>query len=644
MNVENEYLELLKSWCDGLIRLQFQKEDNPRLDGGIFCPSCMMIHGRCHDAIYPMMYLADRLKEKKYLEAAKLLFQWSGNLLCDDGSYYNDAQNDWMGITVFSVIALTHALEFHASLLTAQEKEKWEARLNRTAEWVFQTITPQFDVNINYHAACAEAMALTGMYFHREKYLKRSDEMADFCMQYISKEGLFFGEGKPRDDVSPKGCRPVDIGYNVEESLASLLSYGTIRKNKIVRDKVKHMLWVHLEFMNPDGGWDNTMGTRNYKWSYWGSRTSDGCQLAYGLLGDEEPVFSDASYRNFKLYKRCTHDGLLYGGIDYYEHGELPCVHHTFCKAKALALLLDFGAVSVTPSELPSEHLDSVKYWPVIDTYRIARGGFIATVTAYDIEYRPGGHASGGAMTMLWHRSVGMMMASSTVEYTLIEPTNGQLSLKKNSHRPMTMRLETCGKPYLSSAYDFRAVFKHAALMSKRTIVNKSEDRVSAEADGNRSRDGETVVCLETFGHLTDRTQKRTVSGQEIEYRFRYQIEESRVMISAETGVCEETVRWVIPVVGKHEAGVERLKDSENGRETGVKSCSIITHGNDVDYGLKKIRYRIQGERGSVLLELDRKPAEINPIFFLNGGFEGWEVILSMEQGKESKFWISAEE
>ena len=87
---------------------------------------------------------------------------------------------------------------------------------------------------------------------------------------------------------------------------------------------------------------------------------------------------------------------------------------------------------------------------------------------------------------------------------------------------------------------------------------------------------------------MTDRTQKRTVSGQEIEYRFRYQIEESRVMISAETGVCEETVRWVIPVVGKHEAGVERLKDSENGRETGVKSCSIITHGNDVDYGLKK--------------------------------------------------------
>ena len=28
MNVENEYMELLKSWCDGLIGLQF-KEENP---------------------------------------------------------------------------------------------------------------------------------------------------------------------------------------------------------------------------------------------------------------------------------------------------------------------------------------------------------------------------------------------------------------------------------------------------------------------------------------------------------------------------------------------------------------------------------------------------------------------------------------
>lgn len=162
-----------------------------RQDGGIFCPSCLMIHGRCHDALYPMMCLADRLKDETYLTAVKRLFRWGSNLLCDDGSYYNDAQNDWAGITVFSVIALEHALEFHSGLLTEEEKKEWEERLRVTADWVYRTITPQFDVNINYHAACAEALALTGNYFGRADYASRSDEMAEFCMNYSRKKACF---------------------------------------------------------------------------------------------------------------------------------------------------------------------------------------------------------------------------------------------------------------------------------------------------------------------------------------------------------------------------------------------------------------------------------------------------------------------
>lgn len=95
MNAEKEYTDLLKVWCDRLVGLQCRNEGDLRQDGGIFCPSCLMIHGRCHDALYPMMCLADRLKDETYLTAAKRLFRWGSNLLCDDGSYYNDAQNDW---------------------------------------------------------------------------------------------------------------------------------------------------------------------------------------------------------------------------------------------------------------------------------------------------------------------------------------------------------------------------------------------------------------------------------------------------------------------------------------------------------------------------------------------------------------------
>ena len=31
----------------------------------------------------------------------------------------------------------------------------------------------------------------------------------------------------------------------------------------------------HLEFMLPDGAWDNSWGTRSFKWTYWGVKSSN---------------------------------------------------------------------------------------------------------------------------------------------------------------------------------------------------------------------------------------------------------------------------------------------------------------------------------------------------------------------------------
>ena len=41
---------------------------------------------------------------------------------------------------------------------------------------------------------------------------------------------------------------------------------------------------THLEFMLPDGAWDNSWGTRSFKWTYWGGRTSDGFMGGYYLM------------------------------------------------------------------------------------------------------------------------------------------------------------------------------------------------------------------------------------------------------------------------------------------------------------------------------------------------------------------------
>ena len=82
--LENEVFSLLKAWCDALIRLQIDMPGRSDFDGALLCPACKVIHGRCHDAIYPMMAVADRTGDDKYLTAAKKLFQWGENMLCDD--------------------------------------------------------------------------------------------------------------------------------------------------------------------------------------------------------------------------------------------------------------------------------------------------------------------------------------------------------------------------------------------------------------------------------------------------------------------------------------------------------------------------------------------------------------------------------
>ena len=144
------------------------------------------------------------------------------------------------------------------------------------AEWIEKTITTDYKTNINYHASAAAALALTGSYLHRETFLKQAKILADHCKMHLLESGLFYGEGQPAEYVTKRGCRPVDIGYNAEESIPSLVLYARTVQNDVLLRRLKEILRKQLYFMLPDGGWDNSFGTRNYKWTYWGSRTSDG--------------------------------------------------------------------------------------------------------------------------------------------------------------------------------------------------------------------------------------------------------------------------------------------------------------------------------------------------------------------------------
>lgn len=346
--------------------------------------------------------------------------------------------------------------------MTDKERACFERRMQGMGEWVSDTIVPGFRSNINYIAASAAVNALMGQYFGEEKYTLRGKKAAEYVFAHFTENGLLCGEGLPHDYVTERGCRLIDIGYNVEESTGMLIRYAKAVGDEGALERLTEILRQQLAFMLPDGAWDNSFGTRTAKWTYWGSRTSDGCQSAYSLLAERDSMFAEAAYRNKELMERCTAGGLLCGGPEYEKHGELPCIHHSISHCCALATALDAGIEKYTVrTAIPADQVKKeIAYFPETDTYKLSLGEWRATVTGCDF-CADEGHASGGTMTLLWHRQAGTVLLSSVVDYRLVEPLNMQLSLKKSSHRPLTPRLEKIegGKRY-SFCYDTKAEIK----------------------------------------------------------------------------------------------------------------------------------------------------------------------------------------
>ena len=306
-----------------------------------------------------------------------------------DGSWINDVTlSPLQGITVFHTIALAESLHHHGSFLDTATRNRWTDRLAHAAKFLDGFITIETG-NIDYPITASLAFALCGQVLGEHRYLDRARALAHTSLDYFTSNGLLFGEGHPLRKVTPKGCHPVDLGYNVEESLPAFAQYSLLTNDHQVLEQTVKSLRAHMEFMLPNGAWDNSWGTRNYKWSWWGSRTSDGCHPAYVLLSDHDPRFREVALRNLELMSACTQDGLLYGGPDYFRHGDRPCIHHTFTHAKALATVLDRGRANIQAKERPSIPRDKsvgLRHYPEVGTYLASKGPWRATVTENDWE------------------------------------------------------------------------------------------------------------------------------------------------------------------------------------------------------------------------------------------------------------------
>jgi hypothetical protein len=544
---ENELLglsyDLLQTWCKGLMALQIADPKMIGLEGGIVCPACSRIHGRIGYSIYPLMFLAEKTQDQAYLDSAKNVYNWMERLVSfPDGSWVNDANvNLWKGITVCTAITLAESLINFKVLLDQKTYNEWNARLIKASDYLYENFNI-YTGNINYPATCSYALSLIGEFLDVKKYKDKGRQLGNECKDFFTtKDKFLFGEGKPQEAISPKGCRFVDLGYNIEESLPSLVLYGKFVKDEEMLEKVTESLKTHAEFMLPDGAWDNSWGSRSFKWSYWGGTTSDGCQHAYALLADRDPQFYSVALQNARLQKECTHNNVLYGGLHTMQHGLLPCVHPSFCHIKSMATLLhhaDSVKAIIIPEKIivPRANEYGVKEFTDIQTWLISKYNWKGTITGYDMDYdnKPGGHPTGGALSMLWHEKTGPIFSASMNQYQLIEDSNMQMHADTIS-MPLTPRveLEIEGSTYMN-------------------IYDKEAKIIFAE--------DENGVVFTTTSRLINEKQE-DVPGGKINCQINYRFGKNDFTIKVNHDSDKENIKFIAPIISANNEELLHVSD-----------------------------------------------------------------------------------
>lgn len=428
MSFKNTVYNLMKNWCDTLLESQLNV-NNPLLDGALLCPACAVVHGRCADMVLPLVLLYKETGEQKYLTAAKCLVDWTErNTLAPNGAYRNDLANRWYGTNFFFNLSLGETLHRFEDILDKGTFEKWDNIFRRGADSLIgwcERVVP----HINYNAGAAAMFAFAYNYTKDERFLEQAKIQEEFCRAHFDNEGLFFGEGKPLDGTTAKGCHFVDMGYNLEESVPLLVLHALWlsddEKLRFYRDRTLD----HLGFLLPDGAIDNSWGTRQNKWTYWGSRTSDGMHEGLIYIARDNPVIAKAIKKNVELLADCTADGRLYGGPMYKQAGEPACIHHAFDHAKSLAVLyLEMGdTLDGCDNALLPRETEGVKSYQNGHLYTVTRGEFIATVNACDTHIYESSETGGGAISMLWSKKYGPIMAATPNKFVTTEPYNMQI-------------------------------------------------------------------------------------------------------------------------------------------------------------------------------------------------------------------------
>lgn len=517
--LQNAAQGLFTRWCDALAG---------RLapDGSLPCGVCGMPHGRSCELALPFTVRWRQTRDARWLDAAASAVAWAErNVAQPDGSYLNEPVNEsWKGTTEFALIAIAKAIAAGGGDLPDGLRDEWLSIVSRQTRflqgWFAQ---PGFSVNVNYRAAHALAMELAAPLLGEPALHAQGAAEARRCLDLISpRDGLLFGEFHPMEAVSPRGVRGVDLGYNLEETLPLLAEWAARAGDRAALARILASAGAHLAFVLPDGAIDNSCGTRSHKWTYWGSRTSDGVLPLLAAMAREGDALAIARIPAvLGLYRRCTTpEGLLAGGPHYAAAGEPVCIHHTLCHAKALADCLLESVPAASPAQGACNSAPpaaSLAHYPTLGAHIALCGPWRATFSESDMCFHetPDEAVGGGCLSLLWNESAGPVFAATMARYRITELWNMQLSATDRVTRCLTPRIETPDGIFMSQC-DFNASFSIGARDGGGATVSAS---------------GRLVSCDGAAGP---------------EFTLRHTIDASGLAVEA---TCCEPARLVLPVV-----------------------------------------------------------------------------------------------
>ncbi|MCU6791362.1 hypothetical protein OB236_04370 [Paenibacillus sp. WQ 127069] len=408
----------VKQLCDTLITYQVDHLVES-WEGGIICPSCKRIHGRCGDAIFPMYYMAVETGEERYRHSAQKLVQFMKRNQLFDGSWLNDEPSTWKGTTVFQTLSLCHAYDYLNDNDEADEAAALLDMIEKAAKWITWAFCEGgiAQTNVNYFITTGAVLQWCSQILNNADYAREAKKLMYWSLEQINKDGFIIGEAKytnrPHDNI--------DIGYNFDMSIGAMAEYYLLTGDTQVKEATLRVLRAHIQMIYPDGSMDNSFGSRGYKWTLYGSKTAHGCQMALMMLCDEDPAFAEAADRNAHYVASCMNkDGMVGYGPHHEAIFDKSCIHTTFNRADAFAVALVYGKPIPESSLIPSDHIFGLKQFPSLNTYHARTESLMATVTGFGANNAP----TGGSISYLWHNTLGPLQIGSATTYERSEVFN----------------------------------------------------------------------------------------------------------------------------------------------------------------------------------------------------------------------------